>query len=114
MARKRVTKRRSSGAAPPSTVGDLRGLLSARGNPWQPDPRLSDEEPLPVFPTGGDTSTDPVGVMLPKGRAIDAIKKDLPSNPHLRDLWMERGIVKRTERTRKAVSRKSQQSTGNG
>jgi hypothetical protein len=52
--------------------------------------------------------------MLPKGRAIDAIKKDLPTNPHLRDVWMERGVIKGTEKTRRAVSRKSRQSTGNG
>jgi hypothetical protein len=113
MAKKRVRKAHTRADRPPKTIGDLRKLLSKMGNPWQPDPRLSDAEPIPQFPTGGDGTFDAVGHVLPKGGAIEAIRKVPPSNPHLRDLWIERGLMRRSAKTRKAV-KKSRRPVGQG
>jgi hypothetical protein len=104
--RSRITRpgKRKGPDHPPKTIGDLRKLLSQLGNPWQPDPRLSDAEPIPQFPTGGDGTMEPVGQVLPKGRAINSIRKDPPLNPHLREVWIERGLLPRSDKRRKSAN----------
>ena len=39
-------------------------MLAALGDPWQPDPTLSDDEPLPEYPTGGDGVQEPADRVL--------------------------------------------------
>lgn len=113
--RSRPRKRDAAADHRPKTIGDLRKLLSKIGNPWQPNPRLSDAEPIPEFPTGGDGNMDPVGAALPRSRAIDAIRKEPPSNPHLRNIWIERGLLRPSENLRKkSTSRKSRRPDGGG
>ena len=34
-------------------------MLAELGDPWSPDPTVSDDEPLPEFPTGGDGEYEP-------------------------------------------------------
>jgi hypothetical protein len=114
VAKKRVRKRQARADRAPKTIGDLRKLLARLGNPWQPDPRLSDAEPIPQFPTGGDGTMDPVGQVLPKGGALDAIRKDPPSNPHLRDLWIERGLIRRSDKRQKRATKKIRRPVGRG
>jgi hypothetical protein len=77
---------------PPATIGELRKLLAKMGNPWQPDPRLSDDEPMPTYPTGGDGSTEPVGQVVPEGMALDHIKAEPPTNPFLLEVWKKHGL----------------------
>ena len=48
------------------TYGELRKLLAAAGDPWQPGPTKSDDEPLPEYPTGGDGKYEPRGVQKPE------------------------------------------------
>lgn len=98
---------------PPKTIGDLRKLLADLGDPWHPDPRLSDEEMIPVFPTGGDGIEEPPGRMLPKGGIIDFLKKTPPSNPFLREVWKERGLLDEPDKPR-ARSTKQRRPEGSG
>lgn len=114
MAKKRTRKRDSGGDRPPHTIGDLRKLLARLGNPWQPDPGLSDAEPIPQFPTGGDGTMEPVGQAVPKGRLIEAIRKDPPSNPHLRDVWIQRGLIRQSSESPKPSTRKLRRRDGKG
>jgi hypothetical protein len=99
--RKTVLQQNSgAGGEPPKTIGELRKLLAELGNPWQPDPRLSDEEMIPVFPTGGDGAKKPPGRMLPEGGVIEFLKKTPPSNPFLREVWKERGLLDESDKPR--------------
>jgi len=113
MTKKPVRKRQGGKHDPPKTIGDLRHLLSQLGDPWRPDPRLSDDEPIPEFPTGGDGTKEPPGKLLPKRGVIDFLKKDLPSNPFLREVWKERGILGKSDKPRKSRL-KSRQPGGSG
>jgi hypothetical protein len=116
MAKRRRTKRetRGGGEAAPKTVGELRKLLARLGTPWEPDPRLSDDEPIPRFPMGGDASVSPVGRPLPQGKAIDAIRRDPPLNPHLREIWLAQGLLRRTESARSTAKTKARRPSGQG
>jgi hypothetical protein len=114
VAKKHARKSQARADRAPKTIGELRQLLSRLGNPWAPDPRLSDSEPIPQFPTGGDGRMDPVGNVVPKGGVIDAVREDPPSNPHLRDLWIERGLIGPPEKPRKRAVKKLRRPVGNG
>lgn len=82
----------------PKTIGDLRKLLADMGNPWQPDPSLSDEEPIPQFATGGDGTEEPPGEVLSPDELIDFLKREPPSNPFLREVWRKEGLLDETDR----------------
>jgi hypothetical protein len=81
-----------AGAAPPRTFGELRKRLEQLGNPWGPGGWHADDEPLPIFPTGGDR----LGLA-----DIEAIGSDLssylqmlpPTNPAVREVWATRGTL---------------------
>ncbi len=78
----------------PYTYGELRKLLADAGTPWQPDPTKSDEEPLPVFPTGGDGVYEPHSRTIGTGGVDDLLKSATsPSNPDLRAEWREEGLL---------------------
>src|SRR5262245_7622981 len=78
----------------PKTYGDLRRLLAAAGDPWQPDATRSNDEPLPRYPTGGDGRAEPASRTLGRG-GVDAIlrKATPPANPDLRAVWRDEGLV---------------------
>ena len=78
----------------PRTYGELRKLLAAASDPWQPDPTKSDDEQLPVYPTGGDGNYEPASRTLGKGGVDELLKRATPpSNPDLRAEWREVGLL---------------------
>jgi hypothetical protein len=98
------------------TVGDLRKRLRALGNPWEPDPTLSDEAPLPVYPAGGDATTGGPGE-LAAGEKLEDVLMRLgapPSNADLRNVWREAGLLREERRPKTAVSRKRSRPTARG
>jgi hypothetical protein len=77
----------------PKTYGELRKMLAELGDPWSPDPRVSDDEPLPEFPTGGDGEYEPSDRTV-AGDALIAVLKDRPpSNPELQAVWRDEGLL---------------------
>lgn len=97
----------------PTTYGDLRKLLAAAGDPWEPDPTKADEEELPVYPTGGDGVYEPDSRTLGEG-GVDKLLAETPppSNPDLRAEWREEGLLPQDEvaegkRPRKSPQKKS-------
>jgi len=82
------------------TVGELRKRLSEQGEPWHVDPRLSDAEPLPNPPRGGQLGDEipaehRLVAMEPTVSVADLIGKTPPSNPFLLLAWVEAGILDR-------------------
>ncbi len=75
------------------TYGELRKQLADCGADWQPDPSISDDEPVPAFPTGGDLQGDVPGTLLPEGGVIAFLRDTPPSNPHLREVWRRAGLL---------------------
>jgi hypothetical protein len=52
-----------------ATVGELRRRLAERGDPWQVQPSLADDDPLPGPPRGG--SYDDIKQCSASGTAAD-------------------------------------------
>lgn len=83
----------------PQTIGELRQRLAELGDPWQVDPTLSDDELLPDPPRGGAEPTPDVAESLAVATpAADAdiaglIAVQPPANPHLRERWVELGLL---------------------
>jgi hypothetical protein len=79
------------------TVGEVRQALGKMGRPWQVDPRLSDDEPIPDPPRGGQADADipvhqrftPLDVSTDLS-SILAVR--IPTNPFLRARWIEAGL----------------------
>jgi hypothetical protein len=88
-----VMRKSRARGEPPKTIGELRKMLAKLGDPWRPDPTLSDGEPIPKFPTGGDNIKEAAGKIVPEGRLIEVLKKNPPSNPFLRDTWKKHGLL---------------------
>jgi hypothetical protein len=82
----------------PKTIGELRRRLAELGNPWEVDPRLNDDDPLPDPPRGGQREEDiPEEARLP---TLDpdtdlhaVISGEQPANPFLRTRWEEAGLL---------------------
>jgi hypothetical protein len=82
----------------PKTIGELRQRLAELGNPWEVDPRLNDDDPLPDPPRGGQREEDiPEEARLP---TLDpdtdlhaVISGEQPANPFLRTRWEEAGLL---------------------
>jgi hypothetical protein len=86
----------------PNTIGELRRRLAELGNPWEVDPRLNDNDPLPDPPRGGQLEEDvPEEARLASQESgIDLrelIASEPPSNPFLRKRWSEEGMLDRVE-----------------
>ncbi len=86
----------------PKTIGELRRRLAELGNPWEVDPRLNDDDPLPYPPRGGQHEEDiPEEAWLPSlesGTDLhDLIASEPPANPFLRARWVEAGMLDRDE-----------------
>ena len=84
------------------TIGDLKKILAEQGNPWSVDPRLDDSESIPDLLRGGQNEEDiPEADRLPileeDFDIIELISKEPPSNPWLRQHWIESGILKPEE-----------------
>lgn len=86
----------------PKTVGELRQRLAKQGNPWEVDPQLSDDEPLPDRPRGGQAGEE----ILPEHRLTplepsatlrDLIATEPPTNLFLRARWAEVGMLAQEE-----------------
>lgn len=85
-------------AQSPATYGELRKLLAEKGNPWEPDPTKSDHEPLPTFPTGGDSTDTAVGTILGKKEIEKHFRSaPPPTHPELRAEWIAAGVLKEEE-----------------
>jgi hypothetical protein len=79
----------------PKTYGELRKLLAEVGNPWEPDPTMSDEEPLPEFPTGGDGVYEPDSRTIGEGGVDDLLEGATPpTHPELRAVWRDDGMLR--------------------
>lgn len=89
--------RDSEQTQPPVTVGELRRRLAELGNPWQVDPTLSDDEPLPDPPRGGaepePDSPAALAAKVPPGELRDVLADRPPANPYLRQRWAEEGLL---------------------
>ena len=95
----------------PRTFGELRKLLAEIGDPWQPDPAISDDQPLPEFPTGGDGIYEPSDRVLPIGGVIDALKGHPPTNPDLLAVWREEGLLDKPDEAAAPKGRKRSRQT---
>jgi hypothetical protein len=87
----------------PKTVGELRRRLAKLGNPWQVDPRLSDDDVLPDRPRGGQRDEEiPEEYRLkPQKPGTDLrgfIAAQPPANPFLRQRWVEEGLLDKDAR----------------
>jgi hypothetical protein len=82
----------------PRTIGDLRRRLAEMGNPWTVDPQLSDDEPIRDRPRGGQAEDEvPEELRLaaaePPGELRELLVEQPPSNPFLRERWVEEGLL---------------------
>ena len=81
----------------PRTVGELRQQLRERGESWEPNPRLRDEEPLPDPPRGGlEPGQGPEENRAPEpfeGDLEELLRESPPANPFLRERWQDRELL---------------------
>ncbi len=111
------SKKRAASAekdeTPLVTIGDLRKRLSALGNPWEPDPTLSDDEPMPQYPTGGDGTMDAPGLLADD--LDELLKKGAPpANAELQKLWRKAGLLGKEQSAKSKQSRKRDRSEDRG
>jgi hypothetical protein len=86
----------------PRTIGELRRRLAQLGNPWDIDPRLSDDDPLPDPPRGGQSEEQVpeeyrLVALEPSADLHGQIAAQPPANPFLRLRWAEVGILNQDE-----------------
>jgi len=86
----------------PKTIGELRRRLAELGNPWEVDPRLNDDDPLPDPPRGGQREEDvPEEARLPSLEPSTdlhgLLASEPPANPFLRERWVEAGLLDQDE-----------------
>jgi hypothetical protein len=86
----------------PKTVGELRRRLAKMGNPWEVDPRLGDDDPLPDPPRGGQLDEeipdeDRLKALEPEADLRGLIATSPPANPFLRARWAEAGMLNQNE-----------------
>lgn len=86
----------------PKTIGELRRWLAQLGNPWEVDPQLGDDEPLPNPTRGGQSEAEipeqdrPVP-LAPHADIVQVIAAEPPANPFLRLRWADLGILSRED-----------------
>lgn len=83
----------------PKNIRELRRQLAKLGDPWSVIPQLSDDDPLPNLPRGGQSDDE-----VPKEHRIKPLKRGInlrrliaaqpPANPFLRARWVEAGLIK--------------------
>jgi hypothetical protein len=81
----------------PRTIGELRRELRERGEPWEPNPRLRDEEPLPDPPRGGLAPGEgPEENQEPQpfeGDIEKLLRESPPANPLVRERWRDQDLL---------------------
>jgi hypothetical protein len=82
----------------PKTIGELRRRLAKLGNPWEVDPQLSDDDPLPDRPRGGQREEEipEEHRLVPPEPGADLrglLAAEPPANPFLRARWVELGML---------------------
>jgi hypothetical protein len=90
-----MPKDETVGRSQPGTVGELRRRLAEMGHPWEVQSRLSDDDPLPSPPRGGDASAP---AAPEKFASVDDLKDALragppPTNPFLQQEWARAGLM---------------------
>jgi hypothetical protein len=78
---------------PHTTVGELRRLLAELGDPWQVDPNLPDDDPLPDPPRGAEPPQETAGAQAAPTDLRAMLAETPPANPHLRTRWAEEGLL---------------------
>ena len=86
----------------PKTIGELRRRLAELGNPWAVNPQLSDDDPLPDPPRGGQREEEIPEEDRPMPLEVDTdleglIAEQPPANPFLRLRWAEVGMLSQEE-----------------
>jgi hypothetical protein len=85
----------------PRTVGELRRQLRESGEPWEPNPRLRDEEPLPMPARGGlEPGEGPPETEQPQpfeGDLEELLRESPPANPFVRERWQEQELLRDDE-----------------
>ena len=86
----------------PKTIGELRRRLAELGSPWEVDPQLSDDDPLPVPPRGGQREEEipeehRLAPLEPGINVQGLIAAQPPTNPFLRLRWVELGMLNQGE-----------------
>ena len=72
-------------------------MLAELGDPWRPDPTVSDDEPLPEYPTGGDGKYEPADRELNEDGVMAVLKGRPPTNVDLLAVWREEGLLEDAE-----------------
>ena len=101
----------------PKTVGELRQRLAKADSPWEADPRLGDDDPLPDRPRGGQIEEDiPEKHRLrPLKVGIDLksiISKQPPANPFLRARWAEVGMLEQEDKMKNLLEESGKEKVG--
>ena len=78
----------------PKTIGELRRRLVELGNPWEVDPQLNDDDPLPNPSRGGQSDEEIPEEQRPRplDPSVDVralIADQPPANPFLKARWVE-------------------------
>jgi len=86
----------------PKTIGELRRRLAELGHPWEVDPQLSDDDPLPDPPRGGQPEEEipeehRIAPLEPEADLRSLIAQQAPANPFLRRRWAEVGLLSQDE-----------------
>lgn len=86
----------------PRTIGELRRRLAKLGNPWEVDPQLNDDDPLPDPPRGGQRDEEipeehRLAPLAPDADLLDLIAAQPPANLFLRTRWVEAGMLNQAE-----------------
>jgi hypothetical protein len=109
---KAKTKKRDLGDkrddTPLMTIGDLRKRLRSLGTPWEPDPMLSDDDPIPQYPTGGDGTAGAPGELAADEDLDELLTKQgaPPSNVELRKVWRKAKLLDKEPRSKRKLSNK--------
>ena len=73
----------------PQTAGEVRRLIAEKGFKWTVDARLRDSDQLPMYARGGKLDTNVKPDTDITGKFIDVLREKPPTNPFLRDRWVE-------------------------
>src|SRR5262249_54646679 len=86
----------------PRTIGELRRELRERGEPWEPNPRLRDEELVPNPPRGGlppgegrEENQEPQPF---EGDRAALLRGSPPANPFVRERWQDQDLLNGDDR----------------
>jgi hypothetical protein len=80
-----------------STVGELRKRLADLGWPWRPHLGLTDNDPLPTHPRGGEYPEELKGAEVIEGKLDETLQQASPTNPYLQERWEETGLLRRSQ-----------------